>query len=81
MQRRNKFIKDQIEFTSGGAATEQTINLLNSLDRDERTKILEKSNIDAAHIDAEHMVSMKTNLGLFWEKMKTMARLGIVRIS
>ena len=74
VQRRNKFIRDQIDFTSGGAVTKLTIGLLNSFNKNARSKILEDGNIGYAYIDAEHMVSMKANLGLSWEKMKVMAR-------
>ena len=74
IQRRNLFLKNQIKTSSGGATAFQTGELLKTLSKVERMEILKKGGIDSPHIDAEKLVAMKSDLGLSWEKMKTMAR-------
>ena len=47
---------------------------MQSFEFEERSKILKTGCINA-HIEADELVVMKANLGLPWEKMKSMARL------
>ena len=76
IQRRSKFLKEQINFVSGSAkATSlQTGAIIKSMTTDKREEILKMGNIKSVEIDAEKMVAMKAHLGLPWEKMKVMAR-------
>ena len=74
VQRRNEYLRSQIDFVSGGAFAHQTISLIKSMGKDERAKILKSANLVTAHIDAEQMVAMKCNLGFSWEKLKVIAR-------
>jgi len=45
---------------------------------DERQMILKLGNIQPIHLGPSELVSMKSNLGLPWEKMKTMAKYDII---
>ena len=73
IQKRNSFIKGQIVLSSKSVEY-QTGKLVRSFGTEERTDILKSGSIHA-HIEAEELVAMKANLGLPWEKMKSMARL------
>ena len=74
IQRRNGFLKQQLETTSGGVTDYQTGRLVKSLSKFDRQEVLKQSNIDGFYIDAEQLVAMKSDLGLSWEKMKTMTK-------
>ena len=74
IQRRNLFLKRQLDTASGGATAYQAGKLLKTFSRADRREILKDGKIDSSHIDAEQLVAMKSDLSLSWEKMKTMAR-------
>ena len=52
----------------------QVSKLVKSFGYDDRKAILEQANIQPSEIIAEEMVAMKVDLGIPWEKMKTMGR-------
>ena len=77
ISRRNKYIKSQIEATSGSNKEDiliQTSKLVKSFDEEARVTILRNANISPVEIDAETMVAMKVDMGIPWEKLKTMSR-------
>ena len=73
---RNKFLKSQLEITSGSqdSAILQTGELFKSFGTEERKVILEKVHIKPAEIFAYRLVAMKTDVGIPWEKLKTISR-------
>ena len=60
--------------TSNTSLVEQTASLVKSFGENERQKILKKANISAVEITPEEMVALKANMGVPWEKLKTMSR-------
>ena len=75
--RRNQFLKNQLEFSAGSSNNSlelQTGKLLKSFGDEEQRKIVVEANISPVEIDAEQMVAMKVDLGIPWEKPKTMSR-------
>ena len=59
---------------SKDSAIIQTGELLKSFGTEARQMILEKAHIKPAEIFAEGLVAMKTDLGIPWEKLKTISR-------
>lgn len=55
-------------------ALKQTSHLLKSFRHEDRIEILKNSNISSVAITPEAMVALKVDMGIPWEKMKTMAR-------
>ena len=77
IEKRNRFLRDQVKSTSGstnGAFTTQTSQLLKSCEKETREDILKMANITHTSISPEEIVSMKAHLGIPWEKLKTMSR-------
>ena len=75
--RRNKAIHHQLHKIAGNssdAVATQTGKLFNSFDEATRSDILSAGNIPSATISPKHMVAMKVDLGIPWEKLKTIAR-------
>ena len=73
VSRRNKFLIRQLNNTCGNtekASVVQTSKSLKSFQEDHRKNILMKANIVAAKITPEELV----NMGIPWEKVKSMAR-------
>ena len=52
----------------------QSGNFVKSLDQDTRLNILKIGNIPPVEISPEHMVAMKVDLAISWEKLKTISR-------
>jgi len=66
-----------VQTTSGstdGAIITQTSKLIRSMDFEKRKKILEMSKIASVELSEEILVAMKVNMGIPWEKLKTMSR-------
>jgi len=77
INRRNKHLLSQIQVSSGSstAATGvQTRKIIKSLDEDTRRDILNEANIESIEIGPAQMVAMKSDLGIPWEKLKSMSR-------
>lgn len=77
LRRRTKFLHDQI-FTTAGATKlsllGQTSALVKRFPQAERETILKEAQLSSATITSEAMVALKADMGVPWEKMKTMAR-------
>lgn len=74
---RGNIIRKSIDTIAGSnieSLTRQTSALVKSFDEDERLRILKLGNIPPVIIDEESMVAMKADMGVPWEKLKTMAR-------
>ena len=68
---------DQMRISTGTSNTslvEQTASLVKNFGENERQKILKKANISAVEITPEEMAALKANMGIPWEKLKTMSR-------
>ena len=77
VSQRNKFLMRQFSNTCRNteqASAVQTSKLLKSFEEDHRKNILMKADILAAGITPEEIVFMKVDLGIPWEKAKSMAR-------
>ena len=70
LQRRSKFLGNQLSAVSGEGSTKQLGTVLKSVNRVTREKILKSAGISANKISAEEMVAMKAHLGLSWGKIK-----------
>ena len=73
IQRRNVFIKDQLQSTSKDLVAQAGF-FMKSLGLQERQLLINEAGIKPSHIEASEMVAMKSNLGLSWERMKTLVR-------
>ena len=74
---RNKFILQQLETSAGmsqNSVVIQTKKLIKSFSEDDRRDILIAAKISPHEITAEEFVAMKADMGIPWEKLKTMAR-------
>ena len=74
---RNKYLLDQIESCSGSsekALIIQTSKIVKSFSEENRSQILKEANISPIEIDEKEIVALKVNLGIPWEKVKSMAR-------
>ena len=64
--------------TSSGESTKslvrQTASIIKSFAQEERNAILKKANISAVEITPEEMVALKSDMGIPWEKLKTVSR-------
>ncbi|XP_057313751.1 V(D)J recombination-activating protein 1-like [Hydractinia symbiolongicarpus] len=79
IEKRNKFLKNQLLFSSGGnesGFSVQTGKLVKSLKENERVEILKRANITTKSITPEEFVAMKADLSIPWSKLKTMSRYG-----
>ena len=74
LQRRSKFIENQLVAVSGEGATKQLSAVFKSQKGDTREKILKCAGIPTQEISAEEMVAMKAHLGLSWGKIKAVGR-------
>ena len=77
LQNRSKFLQNQMETFAGSSKDDlavQTGSLLKSYGEKERELILKTSQIKSIEILPKTMVAMKLDMGIPWEKMKTMAR-------
>ena len=77
ISRRNNYLASQFASVSGdndSALSVQTSKLLKSFDQTDRKDILVQAGLVAPEIDAGKMVAMKVDLGIPWEKLKTMAK-------
>lgn len=77
IEKRNKFLKNQLLFSSGGnesGFSVQTGKLVKSLKENERVEILKRANITTKSITPEEFVAMKADLSIPWSKLKTMSR-------
>ena len=75
--KRNKFIMNQLQTSAGSSKASilvQTKKLIKSFNEDGRRYILIAANISPHEISAEEFVAMKADIGVPWEKLKTMAR-------
>ena len=73
---RNKLLLGMVHTTSGksnGAVTIQTGKLVKSLGVEERQQILKTAGI-SMELGEEELVAMKVDMGIPWEKLKTMSR-------
>ena len=67
----------QIESCSGSSEKGliiQTSKIVKSFSEENRSEILKQANISPIEIDEKEMVALKVNLGIPWEKVKSMAR-------
>ena len=77
LNNRKKLILDQMKTSSGestGSLIKQTAVIIKSFGKEERQLVLEKANISAKEITSEEMVALKADMGVPWEKLKTMSR-------
>ena len=77
---RNKFLMNMMKTTSGettNAMVSQTAKLIKSCDVEKRKAILKSAKIPSADIPENTLVAMKVDMGIPWEKLKTMSRLVI----
>ena len=77
ISRRNKVIHHQLTKIAGNsndAVATQTGQLFRSFDEETRSDILKTGDIPSVNISSKHMVAMKVDLGIPWEKLKTIAR-------
>ena len=54
----------------------QAALFLKSTDAEQRQAILDEGNISPVEVNAKTMVAMKADMGIPWEKMKTISRYG-----
>ena len=59
---------------SKGSLIQQTAVIIKSFCKEERQLVLQKANINAKEITPEEMVALKADMGVPWEKLKTMLR-------
>ena len=74
---RNFSIKKHLEVVAGtlnNAVGYQTSKLVKALPPETRQSILANSTVKHIEISASEMVAMKTDMGIPWEKLKTMSR-------
>ncbi|XP_065675447.1 uncharacterized protein LOC136091667 [Hydra vulgaris] len=77
LRKRQKYLLEQFNHTAGSFQDSkvcQTAVMLKSYDNDEANKILNKANIGRVDLNAEEMVALKADMGITWNKLKTMAR-------
>ena len=74
VQRRTSFLKRQLKLTSGDSSATQTCALLKSFHKEERQTILKEGNLSSNYISPQDMVTLKSTLGIPWEKLKTIGR-------
>ena len=76
LSRTSKFMKGQIEITSGTENVKrqqkQVGNLIKSYGEEERRKVLENAGISESEINEEELLSVKANLGIPWRKLFSM---------
>ena len=60
--------------SSSTAIMKQSSVLLKSFEEEERKEILQNVNNGVTQITAEEMLDLKSDMGLPWEKIKTMSR-------
>ena len=63
---------EQLESSAGSSSNSMII--LKGFERKDRREILKTANITSVEISADAMVAMKVDMGIPWEKLKTMAR-------
>ena len=63
-----------ISGSSSEAVSVQAGKLVKSFDQDTRLNILKIANIPPVEISPEHMIAMKVDLAIPWEKLKTISR-------
>ena len=73
---RNCVLSDILHQTAGSkdASKLQAGKIIKSFGKQERAEIIKASNIPNIEIGKETMVAMKVDLGIPWEKLKTMSR-------
>ena len=54
---------------------EQTASLIKVFSQEDRQDILRKAKISIIEITPEEMVALKADMGIPWEKLKTMSRM------
>jgi len=59
---------------SKDAVSVQTGKLVKSFDVEQRTEIIKNAQIPSASIPEDALVAMKVDMGIPWEKLKTMSR-------
>ncbi|XP_047130981.1 uncharacterized protein LOC124810322 [Hydra vulgaris] len=67
----------QVNHTAGSSQESkicQTSVMLKSYDKDEANEMLKKANIETMDLNVEEMVALKAEMGIPWNKLKTMAR-------
>ena len=76
VQKRNRVLSDILHQTAGSkdASMLQAGKMIKSFGKQERAEIIKSSNIPNVEIGKEALVAMKVDLGIPWEKLKTMSR-------
>ena len=74
---RNRYLMNMVQSTSGkstAAVTKQAGKFVKTLGLEQREEILKQANIPSVEISEENLVAMKVDMGIPWEKLKTMSR-------
>nr|XP_047126638.1 postreplication repair E3 ubiquitin-protein ligase RAD18-like [Hydra vulgaris] len=77
LSKRQKHLMQQVNHTAGCSQESkicQTSVMLKSYDKDEANEMLKKANIGTMDLNAREMVALKADMGIPWNKLKTMAR-------
>ena len=74
VQRRNKLLKKNIEFSTATSAPKQTGLLVNSFTKIEKKTLKKETGMKEVEISAEEMIAIKAKLGIPWGKLNTMGR-------
>ena len=77
MQRkRNQYLRGQLEQSSGSRRSQvnQAANLVKNFNEEEKAFVSKKAKIGAPEITAAHMVALKIDVGIAWEKLKKLSR-------
>lgn len=81
-RRRNSLLFGHLETISGSTKQSTIIqagSLLKRFSQNDRNDILKQANIVSYEIDEESLVAMKVDMGIPWQKLKTMARYNIYK--
>ncbi|XP_065665062.1 uncharacterized protein LOC105850185 isoform X2 [Hydra vulgaris] len=77
LRKRHKHLVDQANHQVGNSKDSlvvQTSVMLKSFDHNQKNKVLESAKIGVVEFSAEELVAFKANVGVPWNKLKTMTR-------
>ena len=77
LRRRSNEISKVREILSVGDTSEQMVNEMKRIPREERNELMREANFNV-HIPAEEGLAMKADLGLTWNKLRLMRRYKII---
>ncbi|XP_065672288.1 uncharacterized protein LOC124815234 [Hydra vulgaris] len=77
LKKRNRLLMEEVSHQIGiskDSQVMQTAVMLKSFDYNQKRKILENANVGVVEFSAEELVAFKADVGIPWNKLKTMSR-------